>query len=67
VIPWEQGGKTDIENMALICDLHHDQHQRAGWRLTMTNGRPWAIPPPWIDSTQTPIRNTLHDTTLDSV
>jgi hypothetical protein len=33
----------------------------------MINGRPWAIPPPWIDPHQTPIRNTLHDTTLDPV
>jgi hypothetical protein len=60
VIPWESGGKTDIDNLCLLCDRHHDQHQRAGWRITMTNGRPWAIPPPWIDPTQTPIRTTMH-------
>jgi hypothetical protein len=60
VIPWESGGKTDIDNLCLLCDRHHDQHQRAGWRITMINGRPWAIPPPWIDPTQTPIRNTMH-------
>ncbi|HEX2308901.1 MAG TPA: HNH endonuclease signature motif containing protein [Jatrophihabitantaceae bacterium] len=61
VTPWEQGGKTDLDNLCLLCDHHHDQHQRAGWRITMTNGRPHAIPPPWIDPTQTPIRNTMHD------
>jgi hypothetical protein len=61
VVPWEQGGNTDIDNMALACDFHHDQRAWAGWRITMINGRPWAIPPPWIDPDQTAVRNTMHD------
>jgi hypothetical protein len=61
VTPWEQGGKTDLDNLCLLCDHHHDQHQRAGWRIVMQHGRPHAIPPPWTDPTQTPIRNTMHD------
>ena len=65
VTPWDRGGKTDLANLALLCDHHHDHHQRTGWRITMINGRPHAIPPPWIDPHQTPIRNTMHDTALD--
>jgi hypothetical protein len=61
VIPWERGGTTNLENLALLCDHHHDHHQQAGWRIVMRDGRPWAIPPPWIDPTQTPTRNTMHD------
>jgi hypothetical protein len=61
VVPWSEGGTTDAGNMALVCDYHHDHHQRAGWHLTMINQTPWAIPPPWIDPDQTPIRNTIHD------
>jgi hypothetical protein len=61
VIPWESGGRTDLDNLALLCDHHHDNHQKAGWRFVMRHGRPWAIPPPWTDPDQTPIRNTMHD------
>ncbi|HEX2307314.1 MAG TPA: DUF222 domain-containing protein [Jatrophihabitantaceae bacterium] len=32
-----------------------------------TGRRPHAIPPPWIDPDQTPIRNTMHNTTLNPV
>jgi hypothetical protein len=67
VTAWESGGRTDIDNLALLCDHHHDQHERAGWQIVMQHGRPHAIPPPWIDPTRTPIRNTMHDTVLDPV
>jgi hypothetical protein len=67
ITPWNQGGKTDLDNLCLLCDHHHDHHRRAGWRIVMQHGRPWAIPPPWIDPTQPPTRNTMHDTTLDPV
>jgi HNH endonuclease len=67
VTPWHQGGNTDLDNLCLLCDHHHDQHQRAGWRIVMQHGRPHAIPPPWTDPDQTPIRKTMHDTTLNSV
>ena len=60
ITPWEFGGTTDLHNLALLCDHHHDHHQRSGWRIVMTDERPSAIPPPWIDPHQTPIRNTMH-------
>jgi hypothetical protein len=67
VTPWQQGGNTDLDNLCLLCDHHHDQHQRTGGRIVMQHGRPHAIPPPWTDPTQTPIRNTMHNTTLNPV
>ena len=41
IIPWEQGGNTDLANLAPLCESgehHHDVHQ-GGWRLTMTPDR----------------------------
>ena len=60
ITPRDRGARTDLHNLALLCDHHHD-HQRAGWRIVMRNGTPCAIPPPWIDPHQTPVRNTIHD------
>ncbi|SOD75159.1 uncharacterized protein DUF222 [Jatrophihabitans sp. GAS493] len=59
-IPWHRGGKTSIHTMALLCGHHHRTFEQLGWTLTMTNGIPWWIPPPWIDPTQQPVRNTQH-------
>ena len=58
VIPWREGGPTDVENMCLLCGPHHRSIDTGQWRITMRNGVPWYTPPPWIDPTQTPIRNT---------
>ncbi len=54
-------GETDIDNLILICGLHHREFQRRGWRVIMTDGTPEWIPPPHIDPDQKPIRNTMHD------
>ncbi|SOD74753.1 uncharacterized protein DUF222 [Jatrophihabitans sp. GAS493] len=59
-IPWHRGGKTSIHTMALLCGHHHRTFEQLGWTLTMTNGIPYWIPPPWIDPTQQPTRNTQH-------
>ncbi len=59
--PWFRGGKTDADELVLLCDLHHDGHEKQGWQITMIDGRPWCIPPPWIDPDQAPIRNRMHD------
>lgn len=47
-------GRTDIDTMCLVCDIDHDWIHHDGWHVTMTNGRPAVIPPPWIDPRQTP-------------
>nr|MDQ2957487.1 HNH endonuclease [Actinomycetota bacterium] len=55
--PWTTGGTTDLGNMCLLCDHHHDRINTHQWRITMKNNVPWFTPPPWQDPTQTPQRN----------
>ncbi len=58
ITPWSHGGPTDLNNLCLLCDHHHDRINTNGWTITMNNGLPWFTPPPWIDPTQQPQRNT---------
>jgi Domain of unknown function (DUF222)/HNH endonuclease len=62
VKPWQDGGLTDLDNLALVCGYHHRSFEGQGWQCTMIDGRPWWIPPAWIDPRRRPIRNTHHDT-----
>jgi hypothetical protein len=61
IVPWALGGRTDLDNECLLCGHHHREHEIRGWTVTIENGQPYWIPPPWIDPRQTPIRNTIHD------
>jgi hypothetical protein len=60
VTPWVDGGRTDIDEMTLACDFHHDNHENAGWTCQMIDKVPNWIPPPWIDPDRMPRRNTAH-------
>jgi hypothetical protein len=60
VVHWADGGATDVENMTLLCGFHHREFERRGWAVTMIDGSPNWIPPPWIDPDRTPRRNTMH-------
>jgi hypothetical protein len=60
VVHWADGGATDLENLTLLCGFHHREFDRCGWAVTMIDGIPNWIPPPWIDSDRTPRRNTMH-------
>jgi hypothetical protein len=57
VTPWREGGTTDLDNLCLLCDYHHDRIDTGGWRITMRDGLPWYTPPTWIDPDQNPRRN----------
>jgi hypothetical protein len=57
---WSKGGRTDIDNLALLCPRHHTDVHSGIWTLTMINGLPWARPPTWIDPHQRPRRNTYQ-------
>jgi hypothetical protein len=35
IIPWEQGGPTDLDNLVLLCRRHHRVAHRRGWSLTL--------------------------------
>jgi hypothetical protein len=56
VRPWAKGGKTDVDEMCLLCDYHHDRSDH-GWTIHMQDGIPWFTPPAFIDPTRTPLRN----------
>lgn len=52
VIEWENGGATDISNMALLCVRHHICVHEGGWTITRTPGTSahetgcWTLGPP---------------------
>ncbi|WP_328607042.1 HNH endonuclease [Amycolatopsis sp. NBC_00345] len=63
VIPWAQGGPTDLTNLVLLCPTHHRLIHHSGWTIQMHHGIPEFLPPPWLDPHRTPRRNHIHDTT----
>jgi hypothetical protein len=34
VVPWKPGGRTDLDNLALMCLYHHHLVHSAGWSMT---------------------------------
>ena len=54
-VRWVDGGPTDIDNGALLCDFHHHQVHRQRWHVILAaNGYPALIPPTSIDPEQRP-------------
>jgi hypothetical protein len=33
LVPWEQGGSTSVDNMALLCERHHHYVHEGGWTI----------------------------------
>jgi 5-methylcytosine-specific restriction protein A len=48
VIEWRHGGRTDVENLVMLCCAHHDQIHSSEWTIDMSTGKPKFIPPPWM-------------------
>ncbi|AFR30991.1 HNH endonuclease signature motif containing protein [Arthrobacter sp. Rue61a] len=57
---WSHGGTTGTNNGTLLCSHHHHLIHKEQWRIDMTTGIPWFIPPPHVDPHQTPRRNHHH-------
>ena len=34
IVPWKSGGRTDLDNLALLCLFHHGTVHRKGWSMT---------------------------------
>jgi hypothetical protein len=46
LIGWEHGGLTDLNNLTLVCDAHHDIAHHDGWTITIdVQGVVWHPPP----------------------
>jgi Domain of unknown function (DUF222)/HNH endonuclease len=46
LVPWLEGGPTDLANLALVCRAHHRAVHEGGWRLGRDpDGRFTATPP----------------------
>jgi uncharacterized protein DUF222/HNH endonuclease len=46
LVPWLDGGPTDLANLALLCRAHHRAIHEGGWQLTRgPDGRCTATPP----------------------
>ncbi len=43
---WSGGGRTAVEDSALLCGRHHRLHHEAGWVLCHSEGAWSALPPP---------------------
>jgi hypothetical protein len=58
VVPWVEGGKTDLDNLTLVCRYHHAQFAGRGWTATIdADGFPAWTPPWWIDRERRPLVN----------
>jgi Domain of unknown function (DUF222) len=58
VLDWILGGRTDLENLTLLCRFHHTHFLQKGWSCRINaDGLPEWIPPRWIDPEQRPQLN----------
>ena len=39
VRPWERGGRTDLADLAPVCEVHHHLVHEGGWTLSLTPDR----------------------------
>ena len=59
IIPWIDGGRTDMKNLTLLCRYHHHNFLARGWTCRVRDdGLPWWHPPQWLDPEQRPVLNT---------
>jgi hypothetical protein len=65
IVPWIDGGRTDLDNFTLLCRYHHHNFASRGWDCQINgDGLPEWSPPWWIDKTRTPMINTRIRSTL---
>jgi 5-methylcytosine-specific restriction endonuclease McrA len=45
IVPWQHGGESNVDNLALLCGIHHT-HVHKGWNLQRYQDGTWdAVPP----------------------
>lgn len=61
IVHWLDGGPTSLDNGVLLCGSHHRTIHHRDWTVRLgPDRRPEFTPPPWIDPSQHPRRNSLH-------
>ena len=56
IIEWAQGGDTALDNLVMLCSVHHRLVHHSGWEVRIAEGRPEFVPPGWIDPKRRPRR-----------
>jgi len=54
IIPWAEGGRTDLANGILLCRFHHLLIHNNGWEIYLVRTDYYLLPPPDIDPERTP-------------
>jgi Domain of unknown function (DUF222)/HNH endonuclease len=55
---WSRGGHTKVNNLVMLCRLHHREIHSTGWSVRIArDGLPEFIPPAWVDENRTPRRH----------
>jgi hypothetical protein len=62
VVPWADGGSTDIDNLVIVCPRHHVELTDGTWEIEMIDGVPWARPPGCVHPARPLLRNASHRT-----
>ncbi|MDT7712819.1 MAG: hypothetical protein QOG46_1508 [Pseudonocardiales bacterium] len=58
---WLDWGRTELDNMCLLCEYHHVIVHRQGWHIRLdARGHPEFTPPRIVDPTRTPLRDPLR-------
>ena len=58
VIAWVDGGRTDLDNLTLLCRYHHHNFLAKGWECEINaDGLPEWRPPWWVDRDRQPMIN----------
>ncbi|WP_232668700.1 HNH endonuclease, partial [Pseudonocardia sp. TRM90224] len=60
VIEWQNGGPTEINNLVMLCRMHHREVHSTEWIVRMVDGLPEFIPPRYVDPDQVPRRSPHH-------
>lgn len=50
LIPWEAGGPSNLDNLAMICSAHHHLIHEGGWTLERPEPGTWTAHPPQTET-----------------
>ena len=54
IVPWSEGGRTDLDNGILLCKFHHLLIHNNGWRIERLGEQVFVVPPASLDPAQQP-------------